>query len=313
MPGYQNILYVTNGHSDQGEALKQAVTLAAQCQSKLTVMLTYPELPAQLQHYRATFEGGLQNEITKNMQTIREEGSLSIDLSAVEFISSTKKPVFIEIIHHVLQHNNDLVIKEAWPFNADTMKGLRALDINLIRKCPCPVWLGRPYVADGRFNLALAIDAYTDDQIEEDINTDLIHTAAELTRHLDGHLTILSCWDFTYEPYLRKSGFVRIPDQDLDDMVEQEQQNHEKALNNWIKSANFKGLDYTVLNPRGLPEDIIPKFIEDKNIDLLIMGTVGRAGIPGFVMGNTAEDILQQINSSLLAIKPKGFKTPVDA
>jgi nucleotide-binding universal stress UspA family protein len=41
------------------------------------------------------------------------------------------------------------------------------------------------------------------------------------------------------------------------------------------------------------------------------MGTVARTGIRGFFMGNTAETILEQIDCSVLAIKPEGFATPV--
>ena len=44
---------------------------------------------------------------------------------------------------------------------------------------------------------------------------------------------------------------------------------------------------------------------------MVVMGTVGRTGIPGFITGNTAEMILSQVESSVLAIKPKGFRTPV--
>ena len=41
------------------------------------------------------------------------------------------------------------------------------------------------------------------------------------------------------------------------------------------------------------------------------MGTVARTGIPGLIMGNTAEAILEQLDCSVLAIKPPGFVTPV--
>jgi nucleotide-binding universal stress UspA family protein len=41
------------------------------------------------------------------------------------------------------------------------------------------------------------------------------------------------------------------------------------------------------------------------------MGTVARTGISGFFMGNTAETILNQLNCSVLAVKPHGFVTPV--
>ena len=61
----------------------------------------------------------------------------------------------------------------------------------------------------------------------------------------------------------------------------------------------------------GKPHKIIRKFVDDKNIDLLIMGTVARPGIPGFTVGNTAERILNHVNCSVLALKPKGWKSPI--
>jgi hypothetical protein len=41
------------------------------------------------------------------------------------------------------------------------------------------------------------------------------------------------------------------------------------------------------------------------------MGTVARTGIPGSVIGNTAENIPGQIECFVIAIKPTGFSTPV--
>ncbi|MDH5473944.1 MAG: universal stress protein [Gammaproteobacteria bacterium] len=42
------------------------------------------------------------------------------------------------------------------------------------------------------------------------------------------------------------------------------------------------------------------------------MGTVGRTGISGFFIGNTADSVLRQVDCSILAIKPEGFVTPVE-
>ena len=41
------------------------------------------------------------------------------------------------------------------------------------------------------------------------------------------------------------------------------------------------------------------------------MGTVGRTGVAGLVVGNTAETILEQLQCSILALKPPGFVSPV--
>ena len=41
------------------------------------------------------------------------------------------------------------------------------------------------------------------------------------------------------------------------------------------------------------------------------MGTVGRHGLSGILIGNTAEDILSNVDCSVLALKPDGFVSPV--
>ncbi len=48
-----------------------------------------------------------------------------------------------------------------------------------------------------------------------------------------------------------------------------------------------------------------------EEIDLVVMGTICRTGVPGFFVGNTAESILQQVECSVLTVKPDGFVTPV--
>jgi nucleotide-binding universal stress UspA family protein len=52
-------------------------------------------------------------------------------------------------------------------------------------------------------------------------------------------------------------------------------------------------------------------FIERHHIDLLVMGTMARGGIPGVFIGNTAERLVTHINCSLLAVKPANFVSPI--
>jgi nucleotide-binding universal stress UspA family protein len=62
---------------------------------------------------------------------------------------------------------------------------------------------------------------------------------------------------------------------------------------------------------KGDAEDIIPQFVVSEGIDLVVMGTVARTGLAGFVIGNTAERLLQRLVCSVLAVKPDGFVSPV--
>jgi nucleotide-binding universal stress UspA family protein len=43
------------------------------------------------------------------------------------------------------------------------------------------------------------------------------------------------------------------------------------------------------------------------------MGTTGQVGVAEFLFGTLAERILSQVDCSVLAVKPKGFVSAVDA
>lgn len=46
--------------------------------------------------------------------------------------------------------------------------------------------------------------------------------------------------------------------------------------------------------------------------DILVMGTIARTGIPGFMIGNTAEDILNSVDCSVLTVKPPNYVSPLN-
>jgi nucleotide-binding universal stress UspA family protein len=60
-----------------------------------------------------------------------------------------------------------------------------------------------------------------------------------------------------------------------------------------------------------MPRDVLPAFAVSHGVDLVVMGTVCRTGIAGLFIGNTAELVLQQVNCSVLAVKPDGFVSPI--
>ena len=66
-----------------------------------------------------------------------------------------------------------------------------------------------------------------------------------------------------------------------------------------------------MIQRRGRPEDVILEFVASEGIDILVMGTVARGGIPGLLIGNTAERVLRRLRCSVLTLKPDNFVSPV--
>jgi nucleotide-binding universal stress UspA family protein len=68
---------------------------------------------------------------------------------------------------------------------------------------------------------------------------------------------------------------------------------------------------YVVHFLEGEPERVIPQQAIRRKIDLVVMGTVVRTGLAGFLVCNTSEKVLDKLDCSVLAEKPNGFITPV--
>lgn len=306
---YQNILYIATEYTDSGEGMKQAATLASQCGANLTIMAIYRDLPENLSQYRDSFEEELLKTTSDKYESVCKENNLKIDRNNVHFTTETGRPMFVRISQAVIEEKYDLLIKDVSPF--DQKKGLRSLDMSLLRKCPCPVWLSRPYIDENVIRIVVAIDPETNDEIGNSLNLHLLKTGHDLAQRMNGELTVLSCWDFAHEDYLNHSVFIKISKEEIARMIEENRVEHFQALESTLKEAGLSQDDYHLEHLRGAPENIIPDFIGKNKIDLLIMGTVGRTGVPGFVMGNTAEDVIRQVECALLTIKPDNFDTPV--
>jgi nucleotide-binding universal stress UspA family protein len=156
----------------------------------------------------------------------------------------------------------------------------------------------------------VAIDPESQDPADEALAKRLLTLSRSLADQCSGELTILSCWDYEFESYLRGNLWVDVPDEQIASTVLSTQRQHREALDQLIQSTGIAG-DVIVKHLRGHPSEMIPSFLEKNEIDILVMGTLARTGIPGVMIGNTAEDIVQQLSCSLMAMKPGGFVSPV--
>jgi len=226
--------------------------------------------------------------------------------------------LFLEIIREVLRDGRDLVIKtaETWDWQ-DRFFG--SDDMHLLRKCPCPVWLVKPEALKTHRRILAAVDV--DDvyppremELRRTLNLQLFEMASSLALAEFAELHIVHAWDAIGEGIMH-GAFMKTPEEEIMAHVEQERLHHAANLDTLIHEvAERDALDY--LKPRthlvkGWARREIPALAKEIEADLVVMGTVARTGVPGFIVGNTAETILNQIDCSVLAIKPPGFETPV--
>lgn len=311
MQQFHNILFVSQGIENEVEGLKQAISLAHNNKASLKVLVVCPEPPDSHDNYKKSYEDFLKERMEKSIQITQVALKLrETELNIAIEVESGAAPA-IRIIRHVLRDGHDLIIKEA-EFR-EGGKGFEALDMTLLRKSPCPVWLCRPIKhSHSDIQVAVAIDPENEEQVGRDLALKLLDISRSLADMCSGKLIIISCWNYQYENYLRDSNSLHLSKKEIQEIVTQTQLEHRLALEILIKEANI-GDNYQLQHVKGLPAQVMGKVIEDEKVDILVMGTLARTGIPGFIIGNTAENIVQKLGCSLLALKPNGFVSPVSA
>ncbi|MBM9538272.1 universal stress protein [Desulfobulbus alkaliphilus] len=313
MRNFHNILYASTGLGDDSEGLKQALSLARNNKAALKFLVVCPPLPADQEEYQGKYRTFMAEQVALALQKARL--SLEMDEALVpvevEVESSNATPAAISVIRHVLRHGHDLVIKEAEPREGG--KGFMAMDMSLLRKCPSPVWLARPISRSRQaIRVAVAVNPDSRSEAEHDLSLRLLELGRSLADSCSGDLDIVSCWDFAFERYLRENTRVYIPEETMRDAAQKAQSSHHSGLSDLLQQSGIGG-DFQVHRLKGRADDLIPIFVHDKAVDILVMGTVARTGIIGFIMGNTAENIMRQISCALVALKPSGFVSPVKA
>ncbi len=315
MQQFHKILFVSHSISDEINSLQQALSLARNNGASLDAILVCPELPRGLQSYKDKFETSLRENLQKSIQKSRDLVKVSESDVPIQINMLSGDMSGTGIIRQVLKGEYDLVVKEAEPMESG--KGFKALDMELLRKCPCPLWIGRPLKhSHNAIRVAVAIDPdpYNLEQVGRDLSLKLLTLSRSLADTCDGDgvLDVISCWKYEYEGYLRGNIWVNVSEAELGKHVRSAQMQHRKALEELVAESGLAG-NIRLHHIKGDPDEIIPQYIEDKQIDILVMGTVARTGIPELIMGNTAENILQKLPCSLMALKPNGFVSPVKA
>lgn len=312
MRKFKHILYATTGIGDDTEGLKQALSLARSNQTSLKILVVYPELPHEQQPYQDKYLSFLADETQSSIRAAREALGIATVETPVEMVlEASTEPPAIHITRFVIRGGHDLLIKEAEA--REDGKGFRSIDMTLLRKCPCPLWLARP-ISGPRTGVRIAVAVSTEnrDLAEHDLSLHLLEIARSLADTCGVGLDIVSCWDFEFERYLRNTSRVEVPEHALHTSMNKAQSSHQLELSRLVAESGIGG-SYEIHRLKGRADKVIPLFVESRKIDILVMGSLARSGILGYFIGNTAENIIEEIGCSLLTMKPAGFVSPVKA
>jgi nucleotide-binding universal stress UspA family protein len=212
-----------------------------------------------------------------------------------------------EVVRQVHANGHDLLVTAV---NGDAGAGglFGSISRSLLRICPCPVWLLKPEI-HGDFDVVLAaVDMREPDEAHARLNREILGLASSLANHKDTTLHVVSAWDLRAESSpgrgSREAG--------IDAVIAAQESLIQQRVMTSLQSLTPANRPPHLHIRHGNPASIVRSVADEIEADLLVMGTVCRTGAGALLIGTTAENVLDLVTCSILALKPAGFVSPVE-
>ncbi|QLE85592.1 universal stress protein UspE [Shewanella sp. Scap07] len=308
MKDYQKILVVVDPTNDKQSAIARAVELASKNNAKITVFLSIFDFSYEMtsilsgQEREAMRQGVIAQRQAWLQEVLSDYQQNGVDIES-EVIWHNRP--YESIILHAIEGQYDLIVKGT--HEHDKLKSVifTPTDWHLMRKAPVPVLLVKEHDWPVQGKILCAVNVASEDDDHQALNGIIINHALDLAKKFDAQVHLVNGY-----PGTPVNLAIELPDFDAHTYSETIRMQHEQRV---TYLANSYGIQADFCHVKeGLPEDVIPEVAAHLDAELVILGTVGRTGFSAALIGNTAEHVIDSINCDLLAIKPEGYRSPLE-
>lgn len=285
---WRSIAVVVDPLQKTHPALQKAAALATRCGARLTLLNTFvlpqPMVDVARISAREIIDAALRDRRRKLEKLAaglrRGKGGRGL---RVQCLVEWDHPEHEAVVRHVLAARPDLLVAETSHHNRLVRWILSNTDWELIRNCPCPLWLVRGGALPKKPSLLVAVDPGHVQARRSQLDSRLLGAAQALVQNFGGTISIIHADD---------------PQDSRIDAVER------LGKRFGVSSANryvFPGQAIRVL----------PEAVWHVGADILLLGAVSRSRLDQPFIGTTAERVIDRLECDVFVVKPVGYRSPV--
>ena len=295
---FMKVLFFSNGARGEQGALLRTCRTAARTGAEVTVLGVVDEV--------STNDPLLQRNINRIQKTLIREREAELDelIDSLGGVEGPRPKVnrvvvpgrdYIEAVRFARQGRFELLVSAAKSEDSITGALFGSTDLRVIHYADCPVLVLKSSRRRKLGNILVAIDPHGSAGQGISLNDRLLKVSATLAEQEGASLHLLHVHE-----KLGKG----------EDIAALEAARKAEAVTK-LRALASPYDDIHEHVSKGKPASVIMKFVRDNDIDLLVMGNVARSGVPGLLVGNTAERVLGHVDCSVLVIKPDDWQSPL--
>lgn len=293
MQRFTNILAAVANAIGDDDVIAQASALARTNGARLTLAAVIPDGTSL--HWRE--EG--RKRLLRLADAVRHAG---VERVETRLLSGSTAPA---ITCQVFDGGHDLVITSRLSGKRFSDPLLGDSTNRLIKKCPCPVWALQPG-QEVPFRTVLAItDASAGTDVDNPANRTVLRLASSLAALHGAELHLLHAWqvDGAALDTVRSEMQPRHRARLLDDHEERHRQTIERILDDGGRPA----CGFQLHLVRDTPANAIRAFMDERSIDVIVLGAGVAPGLPQRPGGTLTETLIPMVDSSFLVVRQDAF------
>lgn len=298
MPAFKKLLVIIEPDHDAQPALDKALKIARHADAALELLVCdYSAYLEDGYYFDPMHAEKLRKEhIEQNLKLLEEmAGVIRQQGFTVTVDARWGKPPYEKIIDKVLESEPDLLIQSTRHHDKIARLLLSHQDWQLLRFCPCPVLLVKDKPWASPPVVLVSVDPTHANDKPASLDYRLVETGDALSRLFKGEVHLFHS---AYQPPV--SGIYPLI---VDEGIYKE------------KTAGL--LEAFDLSERNLHitdreiQESLPATAEALKANIVVMGAISRSRIDRFLVGNTAEQLLDRLEEDVLVVKPEGFTSTV--
>jgi nucleotide-binding universal stress UspA family protein len=270
LSGLRKILLATDGSQFCEGAIREAIRFAANCSSKIFAMSVVEILTDYEGYSPQKIEEMMDLETKKHLESVKDR-ALNEKIEC-EIVIAHGEP-YIELVNAAAAKHVDMIVIGRRGKTGLTKYFMGQVAAKVIGNAPCRV-LVVPRASKIEFKkLLVATDGskHSEKAIAEAIG---------IAKCCGSELLILSA--------MRN---------------ESEQKDAQTNVSKAAGLAQKEGVNAETLTPVGRSYDVIVETAGGRGVDLIVMGTYGKAGLKKMVMGSSTEKVIGQAGCAVLVVK----------
>jgi len=309
--GYRGVLAATDFSGHGLAALRRAAWVAQQSCKRLVASHVVADLRKAVHHtsYRSRIEflegseEHFQRELRREADNQLKQQIASLGSTGIEAKYETLlgEP-YEELIHSVQQEGYDLVVAGTRGHGAIKSLVLGSTAKRLIRNCPSSVWIVQDKEIKPPAKILAAVDL-------SEVSRLALDQAIWVAQRAGADLHILHVIEsMGLSADLLDRNVAGPPTKSLRKLIETEVL---QQFDQFVSLAARDSVTTTTHYMWGSPTYDVIRMAHELRADLIVVGTVGRRGVEGLLLGNTAESVLTHCDCDVLTVKPADFVSPV--